>query len=158
MNRAQPDLVVLHEIYRAARENLSAETWDYLTGAAETETTLKRNRLALDSLAFRPRVLRDVSEIDCSTVLLGQRMRIPVFLAPIGSLQDLHAEAGAAAARGRDPGLVELRGQLDRSLVRADQELDLALGRAVDREHAPREPLVIAIGAHGVAKRRVFVI
>ncbi len=99
MNRAQPDLVVLHEIYRAARENLSAETWDYLTGGAETETTLKRNRRALDSLAFRPRVLRDVSEIDCSTELLGERMRIPVFLAPIGSLQDLRAEAGAAAAR-----------------------------------------------------------
>ena len=32
-------------------------------GGAETETTLERNRLALDSLAFRPRVLRDVEKV-----------------------------------------------------------------------------------------------
>ncbi|MDH3452446.1 MAG: alpha-hydroxy-acid oxidizing protein, partial [Gammaproteobacteria bacterium] len=99
MSRPQPDLLLLHEIFRAARNNLSNETWDYLVGGAETETTLKRNRQALDSLAFRPRVLRDVSGVDCSTELLGQRLRIPVFLAPIGSLQDLHRDAGAAAAR-----------------------------------------------------------
>jgi glycolate oxidase len=99
MSRSTQDLVVLHEIVRAAHENLPRETWDYVVGGAETETTLKRNRQALDNLAFRPRVLRDVSEVDCSIELLGERLRIPVFLAPIGSLQDLNREGGAAAAR-----------------------------------------------------------
>src|SRR2546427_9716802 len=54
----------LHEIVRAARNNLAPGPWDYLIGGAETETTVRRNRLALDSIAFRPRVLRDVSKID----------------------------------------------------------------------------------------------
>ena len=63
----------LQEIVKAARQNLAPGPWDYLIGGAETETTLRRNRQALDSLAFRPRVLRDVSRVDCTTTLLGRR-------------------------------------------------------------------------------------
>src|SRR5262249_30411345 len=62
----------LHEIVQAARLRLKQGDWDYLMGGAETETTLKRNRLALDSVAFRPRVLRDVSKIDCTSTFLGR--------------------------------------------------------------------------------------
>ena len=54
-------LVTLHEIVEEARRRLSDGVWDYLAGGAESETTLRRNRQALDSIAFRPRVLRDVS-------------------------------------------------------------------------------------------------
>ena len=54
----------LHEIVRAAKLALAPGPWDYLVGGTETETTLRRNRQALDSIAFRPRVLRDVSKID----------------------------------------------------------------------------------------------
>lgn len=100
MSRADDDFLVLHEIVKAAKDKLSPEVWDYLIGGAETETTVKRNRQAIDSLAFRPRVLRDVSRVDCSTTLLGEKLRIPVFLAPIGSLQDLEPGGGATAARG----------------------------------------------------------
>ena len=99
MSSAGSDFLVLHEIVKAAQEKLPREVWDYLIGGAETETTLKRNRQAIDSLAFRPRVLRDVSKVDCSSTLFGQRLRIPVFLAPIGSLQDLEPGGGATAAR-----------------------------------------------------------
>lgn len=99
MSRADDDFLVLHELVKAARERLPKEVWDYLIGGAETETTVKRNRQAIDSLAFRPRVLRDVSNVDCSTTLLGAKLRIPVFLAPIGSLQDLEPGGGATAAR-----------------------------------------------------------
>ena len=99
MSSVEDEFLVLHEVVKAAKSNLSREVWDYLIGGAETETTLKRNRQAIDSLAFRPRVLRDVSQVDCSTTLLGEKLRIPVFLAPIGSLQDLEPGGGATAAR-----------------------------------------------------------
>lgn len=99
MSAVDNDFLVLHEIVKAAKENLSREIWDYLIGGAESETTLKRNRQAIDRLAFRPRVLRDVSQVDCSTTLLGETLRIPVFLAPIGSLQDLDPGGGASAAK-----------------------------------------------------------
>ena len=91
-------LVTLHEIVEEARRRLSDGVWDYLVGGAESETTLRRNRQALDAIAFRPRVLRDVSGVDCSSTLLGRPLRAPVLLAPIGSLQDLHPRGGAAVA------------------------------------------------------------
>ena len=93
------DFVTNQEIIMAARRNLTQNVWDYLTGGAESETTMRRNRLALDSLAFRPRVLVDVSKIDTSTSFLGHRLRIPVMLAPIGSLQTLVPEGGVAVAK-----------------------------------------------------------
>ena len=100
MSSVNDDFLVLHEFVKGAKDMLSREVWDYLIGGAEAEVTLKRNRQAIDSIAFRPRVLRDVSQVDCSTTLLGQKLRIPVFLAPIGSLQDLQPGGGATAARG----------------------------------------------------------
>ena len=85
---------VLHDFPGLARSKLSPQTWDYVIGGAETETTLRRNRLAWDALAFRPRVLRDVSRIEIGTTFLEHTLRLPLLLAPIGSLQDLHAELG----------------------------------------------------------------
>ena len=88
----------LHEIVKAARLNLAAGPWDYMVGGAETETTLRRNRLAIDSLAFRPRVLRDVSKVDTASSLFGRPMRIPVMLAPVGSIESFTPGGGATAA------------------------------------------------------------
>ena len=88
----------LHEFVTQARINLDRNNWDYLIGGSETETTLARNRLALDSIGFRPRVLRDVSNIDCSRTLFGKKLRIPVLCAPVGSLQVFDPAGGAAVA------------------------------------------------------------
>jgi len=91
--------LTLHEFIPAARKKLSDNKWDYMIGGAETETTLKRNRLALDSLGFRPRVLRDVSNVDCSGILFGHKLRLPVMLAPVGSIQRFDPDGSAAVAR-----------------------------------------------------------
>jgi glycolate oxidase len=93
------DFVTNQEIILAARGNLDQNAWDYLTGGAESETTMRRNRFGLDSLAFRPRILVDVSSVDPSTSFLGHKLRIPVMLAPIGSLQTLTPEGGVAVAK-----------------------------------------------------------
>ena len=73
----------LHEIVKAARLNLNQTDWDYLIGGTETETTLKRNRHAIDGRALRPFVLNDVSSIDCTTEFFGATLAMPVMLAPI---------------------------------------------------------------------------
>ena len=96
------DFVTNQEIIMAARRNLNDNVWHYLTGGAESETTMRRNRFGLDSLAFRPRVLVDVSEIDPSTTLLGHKLAIPVMLAPIGSLQSITPEGGVAVAKAAE--------------------------------------------------------
>jgi len=80
----------LHEIVAKARQNLNQNDWDYIVGGVETETTLRRNRMALDSIAFRPRVLRDVSKVDNSVDALGRKLRLPVVLCPVGSLESFH--------------------------------------------------------------------
>jgi isopentenyl diphosphate isomerase/L-lactate dehydrogenase-like FMN-dependent dehydrogenase len=86
------DFMNLHEIVHKARQNLNQNAWDYIVGAVETETTLRRNRIALDSIAFRPRVLRDVSKVDTSTEILGRKLRLPIVLCPVGSLESFHPE------------------------------------------------------------------
>jgi glycolate oxidase len=91
------EFLTLQEIVAAARRNLQPGPWSYLVGGAETETTVRRNRQALDSIAFRPRVLRDVSRIDTTASLFGRRVRLPLLLAPIGGLESI-VEGGAAAA------------------------------------------------------------
>jgi glycolate oxidase len=95
----EPHFQVLHEIIAKARQNLNQNDWDYIAGGTETETTLRRNRLALDSVAFRPRVLRDVSHVDTGVTAFGRPLRLPVLLAPVGSLESFHPEGATASAR-----------------------------------------------------------
>lgn len=96
----ESEFVTLHEIVKAAKIRLNPNIWDYLIGGTETETTLRRNRLALDTIAFKPRVLRDVSNIDPSSEILGKKIRLPVMLAPVGSLESFEAGGGITVARG----------------------------------------------------------
>jgi glycolate oxidase len=118
---APRDFLNLHEIVAKARQNLNQNDWDYIVGGAESETTLRRNRMALDSLAFRPRVLRDVGKVDASTQQLGRKLRLPVVLAPVGSLESFHRAGAESVVRATgefgvghmlssvcDPGLEDL--------------------------------------------------
>ena len=91
----EPEFQSLQEIVRAARQKLPQELWDHLSGGADSETTLRRNRLALDSLALRQRVLVNVADMDTRTTLLGQPLAIPVFLAPVGGFLGMCDPEGA---------------------------------------------------------------
>src|SRR5919202_3150466 len=99
VSETEGSFLTLHEFVKEAKGRLSPGNWDYLVGATETETTMMRNRMALDSVAFRPRVLRDVSKIDVSGRFLGRKITLPVMLAPVGGLENFDPEGGAPAAR-----------------------------------------------------------
>ena len=90
----------LHEFVHRARANLNQNAWDYIVGAAETETTMRRNRMALDEIAFRPRVLNDVAKVDASVERFGRKLRLPVMLAPVGALEIFDPAGAAAVVRG----------------------------------------------------------
>jgi glycolate oxidase len=92
----------LTEAVKLARENLSQGDWDYLVGAADTETSLRRNRGAVESWSFRPRILNDVSDVKTSAQLLGHEMRIPVILPPIGSVQAFSPGGGTEVAQAAE--------------------------------------------------------
>ena len=97
-----PEFMTLGEIASAARSNLDKNLWDYLTGGADTEASIRRNRIALDSVVFKPKVLNNVSEISLSREFLGNRLRIPVILPPIGSIQAFHAGGGSSVAKAAE--------------------------------------------------------
>ncbi len=80
------EFLTIHDMILMARRNMDQDNWDYVCGAAESETSLRRNRMALDSIAFRPRVCRDVSKIDTRCDFFGHKLRLPVLMAPMGSI------------------------------------------------------------------------
>ena len=86
-------------LLRDARDTLNEETWAYLMGGAGTEATVRRNRIALESLALIPSVLRDVRQVDASTTVFGTSMRLPVLMAPVGNLEVFHPAGAGAVGR-----------------------------------------------------------
>jgi isopentenyl diphosphate isomerase/L-lactate dehydrogenase-like FMN-dependent dehydrogenase len=91
--------VTLPEIRQYAKKILPRDVWNFGDGGAETETTLRRNRRAIDRLAIRQDVLVDVREIDLSTSLLGLPLSWPVAVAPMGGLVLFHPEGDVEMAR-----------------------------------------------------------
>jgi len=83
-----------------AEERLEPGPWAYLAGGSGDEWTLRENRTAFARWTFRPRVLCDVSEISTATTVLGQRIELPVVVAPLSYQQLYHPDAEIATARG----------------------------------------------------------
>jgi L-lactate dehydrogenase (cytochrome) len=73
--------------------------FDYIDGGAEDEQTLAGNLEAYRQVTFRPRVLRDMSEVDTSTTLLGKPLSFPLVLAPTGFTRIAHTDGELAVAR-----------------------------------------------------------
>jgi L-lactate dehydrogenase (cytochrome) len=73
--------------------------FDYIDGGAEDELTLASNSAAYRNLTFSPRVLRDVSEVDISSSLLGRTLAYPLVLAPTGFTRIADPEGELAVAR-----------------------------------------------------------
>jgi len=83
----------LSDYRELARKKLPKQFFDYIDGGAFNESTARQNVKAFESLLLRQKVLRDVSEIDQGVELLGERLSMPLVLAPVGL-------AGCFARRG----------------------------------------------------------
>jgi isopentenyl diphosphate isomerase/L-lactate dehydrogenase-like FMN-dependent dehydrogenase len=91
--------VNLSEYEPLARDKLPQGNYDFIAGGADDEWTLRENRAAFQRIQLRPRVLVDVSLVDTSTAVLGQRVPFPVLLAPAGLQQLAHPEGEIASSR-----------------------------------------------------------
>jgi isopentenyl diphosphate isomerase/L-lactate dehydrogenase-like FMN-dependent dehydrogenase len=92
----------LQEVAREAHASVTPGVWNYIEGGAESETSMRRNRLALDSIAFKPRVLRNVAKIDTSATFLGHKLRLPLVIAPCGSVFDINPGGTMAIAKAAE--------------------------------------------------------
>jgi lactate 2-monooxygenase len=87
------------ELEARAREQLSAEAFGYVAGGAGAELTMSANLRAFERWQIVPRMLRDVSERDLSTTILGTAMAAPVLLAPVGVQSIVHPDGELAVGR-----------------------------------------------------------
>jgi 4-hydroxymandelate oxidase len=92
-------LLTVGDYRRAAREKLSRMAHDYFRSGADAEVSLRANRRAFVARRLLPRVLVDVSAVDCATVLLGRRHPSPLFIAPTAYQRLAHPEGERATAR-----------------------------------------------------------
>lgn len=98
-NHNEPPPLSLAAYEAAAREVLPPAAYDYYAGGADDELTLGANRDAYDRIFLRPRVLADVSAVDPSVKLLGDRLTCPVLLAPTAFQRLANPEGELATAR-----------------------------------------------------------
>ncbi|HEX6057023.1 MAG TPA: alpha-hydroxy acid oxidase [Intrasporangium sp.] len=87
------------DLRRIGKRRTPRSVFDYVDGAAEQEISLRRAREAFARVEFRPRVLRDVSEVDATRVVVGSRSSLPLVLAPTGFTRMMHHEGERAVAR-----------------------------------------------------------
>jgi L-lactate dehydrogenase (cytochrome) len=82
-----------------ARTQLPAAVFHYIDGGADDEITLRRNTGAFDDYELLPSQLSDVSRIDTTSTLFGQKMDWPVMLSPTGASKLFHADGEPAVIR-----------------------------------------------------------
>ena len=82
-----------------AQRRLPGGVFDYIDGAAEDERTLRDNVSAFSNYRFKPRVLRDVSNIDSSAKILGTATPFPLICAPTGFTRIAHSDGELAVSR-----------------------------------------------------------
>jgi L-lactate dehydrogenase (cytochrome) len=74
----------VEDLRKLAKRRLPIGVFDYIDGGAEDEITLRKNVEAYRKVSFKPRVLRDMANIDTSTSLFGRKLAFPLVLAPTG--------------------------------------------------------------------------
>lgn len=94
LRRAQTvgDLAVI------ARKRTPKVVFDYVEGGAVDEIAYARTRDALSRIEINSRVLRDVSDIDTSTTILGKKIDLPICFAPTGYTRLMHHVGEPAVA------------------------------------------------------------
>ena len=82
-----------------ARGVLPIEAYDFISGGAGEEQTLAANEAAFQRIRFTTRILRDVSSIDTAVTIFGDRLAMPVLVAPMGAHRLVHPEGEIGTAR-----------------------------------------------------------
>ena len=94
--------LTIYDLRDIAKRRTPQAPFDYTDGGADSESSLTRARSTFERVEFQPRILRDVSVVDTSVVMLGKKASMPIGIAPTGFTRMMQTEgeyAGATAAR-----------------------------------------------------------
>lgn len=81
--KAKPDLSQiynLHDFEFVAKNTMELTAWAYYSSGADDEIALRNNHLSYQKVYFKPRILRDVSEISLTTTMLGTSTTVPFYI------------------------------------------------------------------------------
>ncbi len=98
------DAINVFDFESVARKNIPPAHFGYMASGIDDETSLRANREGFQKFQLRPRRMVDVSKVDMSVEIFGQKYDTPIFLAPIGGHKAYHAEGEIAVARGAKAG------------------------------------------------------
>ncbi|KAI0833074.1 FMN-dependent dehydrogenase-domain-containing protein [Hypoxylon sp. FL0890] len=93
-------LINARDFELAAETSFSPKAWAFVSSAATDCLTKERNGAAYNDTVLRPRVLRDVRNVDISTTMLGHRVKAPIFCAPTSMGRIFHPEGERELGRG----------------------------------------------------------
>ncbi|KAJ5247612.1 hypothetical protein N7468_002595 [Penicillium chermesinum] len=92
-------LISSHDFEAVASKTAAEKTWAFYSSAANDLHTLQANRSSFDRIWFRPRVLKNVRNVDTSTKMLGGDYKLPLFVSPAAMAKMIHPEGECAIAR-----------------------------------------------------------
>lgn len=99
--RRLKEALTIYDLRDIAKRRTPTAPFDYTDGSADQELSLARARQAFEDIEFQPRVLRDVSDVDLSSTVLGKKVAMPFGIAPTGFTRMMQTEgeiAGSQAA------------------------------------------------------------
>jgi L-lactate dehydrogenase (cytochrome) len=85
-----------------ARRRIPKALFEYVDGGSYDELTLRANRADLDAIRLRQRVMVDTSKRDLTATLLGEKVAMPVAIAPTGLTGLIHGDGEILAARAAE--------------------------------------------------------
>jgi L-lactate dehydrogenase (cytochrome) len=99
----------LYDFEVVARQVLKGTAWAYYSSGADDEVTMRENSRAFGRIWFRPRILRDVANVDYSTSLLGWKSTMPIYITAtaLGKLGHPDGEKNLTIAAGRE-GIIQM--------------------------------------------------
>jgi isopentenyl diphosphate isomerase/L-lactate dehydrogenase-like FMN-dependent dehydrogenase len=93
------DVLSVMDFEALAKARLPPAHWGYMASGVDDNLTLQANVAAYKTIQLRPRRLVDVSKIDTSVELCGQRFASPIFVCPVGGHRMFHTDGEVATAR-----------------------------------------------------------
>lgn len=95
----ETSIINLLELEALAKDRLPQAAFDYYVSGANDEITLRENREAFSRIFLRPKMLVDVSNRDLSATVLGEKISMPIIVAPMAFQQLAHPEGELAMTR-----------------------------------------------------------
>ena len=92
------DCCNFHDFRQLARRRLPGPIFNYIDGAADDETTLRRNSASFETCDLVPNVLRGVGTVDMSVTVMGQKLAMPVYCSPTALQRLFHHQGERAVA------------------------------------------------------------